>query len=80
MPAEPPFRDLNELMREVIDLARVARRLARTAGNDVAARSADNFEQGAATAYRNQNREQLEDHLTAVRALVNELRARSASA
>lgn len=68
--------DLNTLMREVIDLARRARRLARTGRNDVAVASADHFEQGAATAYRNQNRAFLEDNLTAVRALVAELEAR----
>ncbi|WP_027481129.1 hypothetical protein [Deinococcus pimensis] len=67
--------DLNVLMREVIDLAREARRLARAGGNDVAASSADNFEQGAANAYRNQNREQLENNLTAARSLVEHLRA-----
>ncbi|AFZ67959.1 hypothetical protein [Deinococcus peraridilitoris] len=68
--------DLNEIMRQVIDLARQARRLARAGHNEVAARSAEHFEQGAATAYRNQNREQLENNLAAVRALVDQLRAR----
>jgi hypothetical protein len=72
--------DLNELMREVIDLAREARRLARAGRNDVAAGSADNFEQGAATAYRNQNREQLLNNLTAARALVEALRGRTPEA
>lgn len=67
--------DLNQLMRDVIDLAREARRLARAGNNDVAVRSADNFEQGAANAYRNQSRDQLENNLTAVRALVEHLRA-----
>lgn len=69
-------QDLNDLMREAIDLARVARRLAFAGHNAIAEQSADNFERGAATAYRNQNREQLENNLTAMRALVEHLSAR----
>lgn len=72
--------DLNELMREVIDLARAARRLARAGHNAVAEQSADNFERGAALAYRNQNREQLENNRAAAKALVEHLGAKTPKA
>lgn len=80
MPDHSELPDLNELMRQVIDLTREARRLARAGGNAVAASSADHFEQGAATAYRNQNRAQLENNLAAARELVGQLRARTPQA
>ena len=65
--------DLNDLMRRAIDASRQARRLARLGRNEVALTSADHFEQGAATAYRNQNREQLEHNLRAALALAEQL-------
>lgn len=65
--------DLNDLMAQVIKAARLARRLARAGRNEVALASADHFEQGAATAYRNQNCEQLEQNLRAVVALAEQL-------
>ncbi len=65
--------DLNDLMAQVIRASRRARQLARAGHNPVALASADHFEQGAATAYRNQNREQLEQNLQAVQALAAQL-------
>ncbi|WP_043816402.1 hypothetical protein [Deinococcus maricopensis] len=72
--------DLNALMRDVQDAARVARRLARAGGNAVAERSAEQFEQGAADAYRSKNEEHLQNNLTALRALAEALRASDAKA
>ena len=66
--------DLNALMRDVQDTARLARRLARAGQNSVAERSADQFEQGAADAYRTKNTEHLQNNLTALKALADALR------
>lgn len=68
--------DLNALMREVQRAAREAVRLARAGRNAVAERSAQSFEQTAADAYRTKDAATLENNLTALHALIRELRAR----
>lgn len=65
--------DANVLMSETIEFARLARRLAQQGQNTVAVSSADNFEQGAANAYRNRNTEQLQANWLAAKTLYEAL-------
>ncbi len=78
MTSEKP--DLNALTREVMALARTARRLAEQGRNPVAAQSAEHFLQGASDAYRSKDADHLQKNLAALRLLVEELRARTPQA
>ncbi|MBB6099545.1 phosphotransacetylase [Deinobacterium chartae] len=68
--------DMNDLMRQAQEAAERARKYARMGRNEVALASADHFEQGAATAYRNRNLEQLQMNLEAARELERALKAK----